>query len=115
MPLSQKRSSILFIPKSNRQFWDLLHGPFWPLEGPLIAPALSGIAMIDGLPIPPPGNSVYYGYDRYPQSEPVRQQPPLDQYLPVLRRRCSSMGFKQLIVIDSSPDGRCWEQKYACP
>ena len=49
MPLAEKRVSLLFIPKSNRQFWQLLHGPFWPLDGPLVAPALSGIAMIDGI------------------------------------------------------------------
>ena len=51
MPLSTKRSSLLFIPQSNRQFWDLLHGPYWPADVPLVA-CMSGVAMIDGLHVP---------------------------------------------------------------
>jgi len=116
MPLSQKRASLLFIPKSNRQFWQLVHGPRWPLDGPLVAPALSGVAMIDGLCVPKKdGEWVAFGYSCYPQPDPARRQPPLDEYLPILRSRCAGMGFKQLIVIDTDKDGRSREQRYDCP
>lgn len=116
MPLSEKRASLLFIPKSNRQFWQLLHGPYWPLEGPMVAPALSGVAMIDGLCDRTKDSQwVWYGYDYYPQPDPSNSQPPLDQYLPVLRSRCARMGFRQLIVIDNGKDGLSRERKYDCP
>jgi hypothetical protein len=115
MPLSEKRASLLFIPKSNRQFWELLHGPFWPLDGPLVAPALGGVAMIDGLCDRTPDTRWYwYSYDLYPQPELSRRQPPLAQYLPVLRSRCARMGFKHLIVIDTGPDGLSRQQTYDC-
>jgi hypothetical protein len=58
---------------------------------------------------------IWYGYDYYPPPDPSRRQPPLDQYLPVLRSRCARMGFKQLIVIDNGKDGLSREQKYVCP
>jgi hypothetical protein len=115
MPLSEKRASLLFIPRSNRQFWELLHGPRWPLDGPLVAPALSGVAMIDGLCVLEKMGENFYGYPKYPQIDPLRRQPPLDEYLPVLRSRCASMGFKQLIVIDNGKDGLSRERKYVCP
>ena len=115
MPLSEKRASLLFIPKSNRQFWELLHGTFWPLDGPLVAPALGGVAMIDGLCDRTSDTRWYwYSYDLYPQPELSRHQPPLAQYLPALRSRCARMGFKQLIVIDVGPDNLSHEQKYDC-
>ena len=115
MPLSEKRASLLYIPKSNRQFWELLHGPFWPLDSPLVAPALGGVAMIDGLCEPTPDTRWYwYNYSLYPKPDFSRRQPPLDQYLPVLRSRCAQLGFKQLIVIDTGPDDLSRQQKYDC-
>jgi hypothetical protein len=114
MPLSEKRASLLFIPRSNRQFWDLLHGSRWPLDGPLVAPALSGVAMIDGLSALEKGGEQLYGYPKYPPPDPSRRQPPLDEYLPVLRSRCARMGYKQLIVIDNGPDGLSRERRYDC-
>jgi hypothetical protein len=115
LPLSEKRASLLFIPKSNRQFWQLLHGPYWPLDGPLVAPALSGVAMIDGLCDRTKNDQwIWYGYDYYPQPEPERRQPPLDEYLPILRSRCAKMGFKQLIVIDNAADGLSRKRTFDC-
>jgi hypothetical protein len=46
IPLSEKRKTLLFIPRSNKLYWDRLH----PRSIPMVAPALTGIAMIDGLP-----------------------------------------------------------------
>jgi len=116
MPLSEKRTTILFIPKSNRQFWDLLRGSRWPLDGPLVAPALSGLAMIDGVCVPPQQLTVWagFGYQVYSRPKPSDRQPPLPGYLPDLRKRCAAMGFKQLIVIDQAPDGHSRSETYDC-
>jgi hypothetical protein len=116
MPLAEKRRSLLFIPKSNRQFWDLLHGPYWPKDNPLVAPALSGVAMIDGLYVSTKeDSSVGYGYHHYPRSNALPAQPNLAQYLPVLRTRCAKLGFTQLIVIDNDSAGTATVHKYDCP
>jgi hypothetical protein len=112
MPLAEKRRSLLFIPKSNRQYWDLLHGPYWPKDGPFVGPALSGLAMIDGLYVPTKDDPwIGHGYDRYSKAAASRAQPPLSEYLPTLRERCAQMGFKQLIVIDSDQK----PSKFDCP
>ena len=114
MPLSTKRSSLLFIPQSNRQFWDLLHGPYWPADVPLVAPALSGVAMIDGLHVPKEAAKDIFWYREYSRSEAFQRQPPLDRYLPVLLRRCASLGFRQLIVIDVNAKGISEARCYDC-
>ena len=74
---------LLYIPKTNRQFWDLLHAPYSPKDGPFVAPALSGIAMIDGL-YDRPGRRRLVGLrlPALPVSDRNKTQPPLDEYLP---------------------------------
>jgi hypothetical protein len=115
LPLAEKRRTLLFIPKSNRQFWDLLHGPYWPKEGPLVGPALSGLAMIDGLYVPAKDDPwIGHGYNRY--ARPVASQsPPLSQYVPTLRKRCAELGFSRLMVIDTDSAGIPVVLEFHCP
>jgi hypothetical protein len=116
LPLAEKRRTLLYIPKSNRQFWDLLHGPYWPKEGPLVGPALSGLAMIDGLYVPGKDDPwIGHGYNRYPRPNETQALPPLSQELPALRRRGAEMGFRQLIVIDTDSLGMPIRRDFACP
>lgn len=115
-PVAEKQQTLLFIPKSNRQFWDLLHGPYWPKEGPFVGPALSGLAMIDGLYVPSKDEPwMGHGYNSYSRPAAAQTQPPLSQYLPALRNRCAELGFHQLIVIDTDARGMPLPVKYDCP
>ncbi len=115
LPLPEKRRSFLYIPKSNRQFWDLLHTPYSPKDGPFVAPALSGIAMLDGLYDRPEGDLWSgYGYQHYPCPIETVKQPPLDESLPLLKKRCVALGMNQLIVIDEH-NGRSEIRKFDCP
>jgi hypothetical protein len=115
LPLAEKRRTLLFIPKTNRQYWDLLHTPYSPKDGPFVAPALSGIAMLDGLYDRPEGDIWSgYGYQHYTCPVEKQKQPPLDEYLPLLKKRCAALGMNQLIVIDVR-DGRSELRKYECP
>jgi hypothetical protein len=115
LPLEEKRRSLLYIPKTNRQFWDLLHTAYSPKDGPFVAPALSGIAMLDGLYDRPEGDVWSgYGYQHYPCPIEKQKQPPLHEYLPLLKQRCAKLGMNQLIVIDER-DGRSEVRKFECP
>ncbi|HET6327221.1 MAG TPA: hypothetical protein VFG04_21245, partial [Planctomycetaceae bacterium] len=115
LPLAEKRRTLLYIPKTNRQFWDLLHAPYSPKDGPFVAPALSGIAMLDGLYDRPEGDVWSgYGYQHYPCPIEKTKQPPLDEYLPQLKQRCAALGMNQLIVIDER-NGRSEIRKFECP
>jgi len=114
-PFSEKRRTLLYIPKTNRHYWDLLHGPYSPKDGPFVATALSGIAMIDGLYIRPEGDFwTGYSYQHYDCPIVNVERPPLEEYLPTLRKRCLEMGFTQLIVIVSDRDGVSHARKYDC-
>ena len=116
MPLADKRRSLLFIPKSDRQYWDLLHGPYWPKDGPFVGPALSGLAMIDGLYVPAKNDPwIGHGYHHYSKADASRVQPPLSQDLRALRSRSARMGFRQLIVVTNRPDGSAQIERYDCP
>jgi hypothetical protein len=114
LPVSEKRRTLLYIPKSNRQFWDLLHTAYSPKDGPFVAPALSGIAMIDGL-YDRPEDDVWsgYGYQHYICPIEKQHQPPLTEYLPILKKRCVQMGMNQLIVIEEHK-GQLEAQKFDC-
>jgi hypothetical protein len=115
LPLGEKRRTLLYIPKSNRQFWDLLRTPYFPKDSPFVAPALSGIAMLDGLYDRPEGDIWSgYGYQHYFTPIEKQKQPPLEEYLPLLKKRCAALGMDQLIVIDQR-DGRSEIRKFACP
>jgi hypothetical protein len=120
LPLKEKRRTLLYIPKTNLQFWDLLHTAYSPKVGPFVAPALSGIAMLDGLYWPSKDDPwSVYGYEEYdyPYATPPyekRPQPPLDDYLPILKKRCVALGVNQLIVIEER-NGRLEVRKFDCP
>jgi hypothetical protein len=120
LPLKEKRRTLLYIPKTNLQFWDLLHTAYSPKVGPFVAPALSGIAMLDGLYWPSKDDPwSVYGYEEYdyPYATPPyekRPQPPLDEYLPILKKRCIAQGMNQLIVIEER-NGRSEVRKFDCP
>jgi hypothetical protein len=116
LQLAEKRRSLLFIPKSNRPYWDLLRGPYWPKEGTFVGPALSGVAMIDGLYVPTKDDPwIGHGYNNYSKAAATHTQPPLSQNVTTLRKRTAEMGFSQLIVIESGPGGKETIRKYDCP
>jgi len=120
LPVEEKRRTLLYIPKTNLQFWDLLHTAYSPKVGPFVAPALSGIAMLDGLYWPSKDDPwSVYGYEEYdyPYATPPyekRPQPPLDEYLSTLKKRCLALGMNQLIVIEER-NGRLEVHKFECP
>ena len=49
MPINEKQKTLLFIPQNNEEYWGL-SAQLGCATVPFIAPALSGIAMLDGLP-----------------------------------------------------------------
>jgi len=107
LPLNVKRRTILHIPKTNRAYWDIFppehaaHG----IAGPFIGPAVSGLAMLEGLPDTQPTMS--YGYVSYPLESFI---PLRDGNLPArkdyLCERAASMRFRRVIVMDVDAAGK---------
>lgn len=67
MPKAEKRKTLLYIPKSNRLYWGFPATRC--LVVPFIAPAVTGLAMIHGLPEPDcRAGGGRYGYEVYSAS-----------------------------------------------
>jgi len=56
-----------------------------------------------------------HGYNWYSRSRAEQPRLPLSELVPMLRRRCAELGFRQLIVIDSDPRGMPILRKFDCP
>jgi hypothetical protein len=60
LPREEKQMSRLYIPTGNRAYWDFFTLGTHRLDaGPFLAPALSGIAQVYGVPA---NTEIYYGY-----------------------------------------------------
>lgn len=100
LPLSEKRKTLIFIPRSNKLFWDS-----YDPRGIAMAPAaLSGIAMIDGIPSVSteseklfPGHMFAFYIYGVATIDPATINPdPQKVYSRVLKR-----GFSRLIIMDN--------------
>jgi hypothetical protein len=107
MPLPQKRASALYIPKSNRVYWgDLRQHSSGEGSVSFIAPALTGIAMIEGEPEYDDISETRrldYGFWSY--NLPTHAEPPSSGDINEAVSRAKVLGFGQLIVIEESSRG----------
>jgi len=93
--LTEKRKSVLYIPRSNHLFWKMQ--PCGRVA--FVAPALSGIAMIRGLPDPQCAvNRHSYGYGTYDWVNSRMMSG--DANLEDIYLEAQSMGFDKVIVIE---------------
>lgn len=99
IPLAEKRETLLFIPRSNELYWDRLY----PRSIPMVAPALTGIAMIDGLPAEStvgekefPGHQ--WGLYRYKSN--TIDPSSIDALPSKVYSKVLEKGFSRLIIVD---------------
>lgn len=104
LPLAEKRQTALWIPKTNRVYWDIL--PRCEAV-PFVAPAITGMAAIDNLPdvncpyaITPAIN--HYGVYRRGALAVGEQQMDENNACNAARGK----GFLGLIVVDADAEGR---------
>lgn len=103
MRIKEKKETILFIPQSNHLYWGLCSTKY---ETPFIGPALSEIAMIDGLPEYGFTELEYktwgYGYLSYRYRE--KEQLPLEKIKDDICKKAISKGFSKLIILDADKE-----------
>jgi hypothetical protein len=97
---SEKKKTCIYIPKANRIFWDMQSSQSGT---PFLIPALTGIAMIEGLPeyLPPyPANS-HRGYHLYDSKYNNHLR---DSYVHLtvddLKSKAEQHGYSRIIRID---------------
>lgn len=103
-PEQQRRGMVLYIPKTNRWYWDMRQSDSGVIS--FIAPAMSGLAMVDGLP---EYNDVQYaavgwGYPEYnlPTSAEMTGN---TQGQVVMTAR--EFGFRELLIFTDVNDSGC--------
>ncbi|MFH1583428.1 MAG: hypothetical protein ABIB72_03910 [Candidatus Falkowbacteria bacterium] len=104
LPLVERRESCIYIPRSNEIYWGDWEGPDVKVKHkkayikiPFIVPAVSGVAMINGLPkgLPADG-TMWYGYGSYNQKEADFSW---DLSVSEIKQLAQKKGFKKIIII----------------
>jgi len=113
MPPAIKRRTLLFIPQSYGAFWQI-----WKGEGgrcsytPMIAPATSGLALLDGMPPVDCDVTDQYGMLRYQRR--TLPQTPADAAPAALCAKARAKGFPRVVVLDGSPSGEVIVKAVEC-
>jgi hypothetical protein len=107
-PAQERRGVVLYIPKTDRTYWDMRQ--LGDGTTPFIAPALAGLPMVDGLPEYEDIGWARVGWG-YPQYElPSRHEEPTEN----LGRAVSKArkdGFGELLVLRSPTASGCGFQE----
>jgi hypothetical protein len=107
-PAPQRRGTVMYIPKTNRTYWDMRQ--LGDGTTPFIAPALAGLPMVDGLPEYEDIGwaEVGWGYPQYKlpsgHEEPTEN---LDRAIDKARKG----GFRKLVVMRKAAAGECGVQE----
>jgi hypothetical protein len=92
LPLDERRQTLLFIPQNCDAYWKMSPDRY----GPFIAPALSGMAMIDGMPPAERGKMQFFGYEAYVQRQPNQMQ---DTSEATLMQKARALGFERVMPV----------------
>ncbi|MEA5616578.1 hypothetical protein VB711_01810 [Cronbergia sp. UHCC 0137] len=106
MPVGDKRQTALYIPQSNKLYWNWLKNC---KSVSFIAPAVSGMVMIDGLPAAY-CNADFYGYESYT----LRTTKQLPQSKQEICNNAKTKGFSHVIIIDTDPNQNVVTQEISC-
>lgn len=108
MPIDKKKKTLLWIPKSNQEYWNSMTNC---RAIPFIAPSLTGIAMLDGV-LPENCQELNYGYSVYKNRKYTPLSPNPDQN--ELCRATLERGFSQLIILKSNQENTIEQIKLQC-
>ena len=104
-PRREREGTALYIPKTNRGYWDMRQTGVGTT--PFIAPAFSGVAMVDGLPEYDDIGyaAIGWGYRQYQlPTHPEPAQEKLGQAVEDARKG----GFRKLLVFRGVSSAGCW-------
>lgn len=121
LPRLERKEGLLYIPKLNRDFWDQLPAGINRLFTCFLAPAISGLPQLDGVPEYDPAFDYYYatawkylGFADYHLENHRPPQKPWREDLPNLKKRTVEMGFKVLYIIDQNDKGDVYLERIPC-
>lgn len=112
LPLAERRQSGLFIPQSYREFWGMFDSDQRCTYVSLVAPALAGVVLIDGMPAADCRVTHQYNMAGYtPRSRP---QLPSDITPAALCSRARASGLSRMLVLSPDASGLPKRSRIAC-
>jgi hypothetical protein len=107
-PVRQRRAMLLYVPKTNRSFWNMRQADAGTT--PFIAPAFAAVAMVDGLPeFDDIGYSaIAWGYPQY--RLPTRPEQPREHVEDAIRY-ATMAGYRELLVFRDVSSAGCGLEK----
>lgn len=108
LPISERRASLLYIPKTNRLFWEL---PLLCHGRPYLATSLSGLALLQGFPDSTCPYTDDFGYAPYRDVE--RKDLAASDHA-ALCAEAASVGFASIYVVDTSTEGEISTEHVEC-
>jgi hypothetical protein len=102
-PRKLKGKTLLFIPQTDSAFWKIFAEPDRCSYAPLVGPATSGMALLDGLP--PASCDLTNQYDMSVYSRRTLPQTPADLAPSALCERAIKKGFRRVVVLTYNADG----------
>lgn len=104
LPRSERRRTAVFVPQSERTYWDLLKRPGACSFSGHVVPALTGMTMVDGMPPFGCGLSKYYGLGLHDKRS--RDQIARDTLPATLCDRVRPYDLSRIMTIHFEPTGR---------
>jgi hypothetical protein len=112
-PRSLKRRTLLFIPQSDSAFWNIFaREPDRCSFAPLVAPATSGLALLDGMPPASCDLTDQYGMPTYTRR--TTRQTPADVTPAALCSKAERKGFRRVVVLQQAADGSYFTPAIEC-
>lgn len=103
-PRDLKRKTLLFVPQSDSAFWHIFSEPERCSFAPMVGPATSGLALLDGMPPASCDQTDQYGLTAYTRR--TKPQMPEDVTSAALCTKAASKGFKRVIVLEPAGNGK---------
>jgi len=95
---AKTKDTLLFIPQTAKEYWYMLDNRLnAPITSTFIAPAFSGLAMIDGLP-PIEAKSNIYLFNNYQLRD--KEQSPKDISPEIICRKAAKKGFSYVLYFN---------------
>jgi hypothetical protein len=95
MTVLEKNKTLIYIPASNNIFWEL-NFLSKNIAVPLIVPAVSGIAMVDGVPTRAQVYTLNFGYASYEKFDEIKY----DKNITDIFDKTINMGFTNLVILN---------------
>ncbi|MEO8576702.1 MAG: hypothetical protein ABI556_08385 [Gemmatimonadales bacterium] len=112
LPLEERRASALFIPQTYRDYWGMFDSDERCTYVSLVAPSVSTVAMIDGMPAY--GCKVTEQYNMSSYTPRRRPQVAADITSDALCRKARAAGFSEVLVLAPDKIGVPRRSRIAC-